>query len=78
MLTLVSSTVVAQPVGRVEAGGWPNVVSSLLVQLANYDVIPLGEAYGRNVELALRLRLIRDPELPRDVSLVVAEFPDDD
>lgn len=74
---LALSALAAQPADRIDAGGWPNLLTSLLSQFANYDVLTLGEAHGRALDVELRLRLIRHPQLARDVRLIVAEFPDD-
>jgi hypothetical protein len=67
----------AQPLGRLEAAGWADVLGALSSQFASHDVITLGEAHARDVDLQLRLRLILHAQLPRDVRLIVAEFADE-
>ncbi len=57
----------------VETAGWDAVVTNLLSAFDTFDVVMLGEAYGRKVDADLRLRLVRHPDFRKKVKVIVAE-----
>jgi hypothetical protein len=57
-----------------ETAGWDNVVEQLLSVFDRVDVIAIGESHGSKASSDLRLRLIRHPDFPRKVRVIVVEF----
>lgn len=75
-LALIMPIEAAQPVGFSQAAGWDRVVQSVLSLFDHYEIVTLGEAHLRPVDAELRLRLVRHPEFPRLVRVIVTESDD--
>jgi hypothetical protein len=56
-----------------ESAGWENVLNGLLSVFDHADILMLGEAHGRQVDQDLRLRLVRHPDFPARVQVVLIE-----
>lgn len=73
LLVLFSSSFLA-PATAVAQSRYDQVVKSILAAWNTADVVCLGEDHGRYYDSELRMALVRHPDFPRLVRVVVIEF----